>query len=321
MMDVIGMSAIARYFGVPGAKVFWTMDSPKFVWGPALYDVRLFDFSSLSSTVVPYNPQVTHQEFTVDNMNASCTLSYIQFINYLLHTQKVRLNDNDYNAIRQAYIDTGKSIRPSAALQSCLYDTSEYIAVHLRRTDKINSHGDLRHETSTHEYTVLTQRMLTYIESCITQGHTKFYVLSDDEAYKETFANEIRTIGKRLQTHVSILILNKEAVRKHVSTIHPHITYLDGYYDVFEWFCMSQCKAILQGIKYSTFSMSASMLRQVPLMNFTDYNVMNLLNAWMPCLHLFTHYVQPTQLQDVLHMMKIMWNPLHINAECFREAI
>jgi hypothetical protein len=44
-----------------------------------------------------------------------------------------------------------------------------------------------------------------------------------------------------------------------------------NYRSVLDMFCLSKCKEILQGVKYSTFSLLASLLGNLKLRNYSHY--------------------------------------------------
>lgn len=96
-----------------------------------------------------------------------------------------------------------------------------------------------------------------------------------------------------------------------------------GAYDVFEYFNLMACKRILQGIKYSTFSLSAALIAQKELVNFHSGDPGNsgdsgenrrwLLHLWKPCVDvriLNTRYRFATDL-EAMQQAAEPWRPLH----------
>lgn len=266
LCDLFGLVACGRLLGL-NVKTYWANEARNFAWGQALYDMTLFDFSELCEVVGGGNDSGCN----IINHNPSCTLSPVKLKIWLEEKGQDQIG---YDHIEYLYYKAASCLKPSKELRSCLCDTSDYIAIHLRRTDKIHCQGgDRRHETCIDEYSVIMKRLLAYVDELVKDGHNKFYILSDDAEYKLEFCELLSKRCDKIQT----LVMNEDALL----CAHP---YKEGLYAVYEWFCMTRCKMILQGIKYSTYSMSAAMVNNIPLVNFCGYEPEHLMHAWAPCL-------------------------------------
>lgn len=150
------------------------------------------------------------------------------------------------------------------------------IAIHLRRTDKLNNSGDMVHETNMREYEMIMSRMKAYIDQLVTTEPTAwFYVISDDAKYKETFVSEM------IAKYPSIVVTTTME-----TDLPDYVRRMDGAYSILEFYCLTRCRMILQGIKMSTFSTCAALISQAPLVSFMDYTKGWSLLAWKPCIKL-----------------------------------
>lgn len=142
------------------------------------------------------------------------------------------------------------------------------VGVHVRGTDKLVEPPEVDDtwwrlmapfETSFDRQRDLTQRCLRYIESELVQRRrrTAFYLAMDDDSHFDELATQIETAGgtvvNRDRTNVSIL----------------------G-----DFFALAYSDAVLQVTRYSTFSMAASMVGRVPLVNFGNSMLTNAENIW-----------------------------------------
>ena len=88
----------------------------------------------------------------------------------------------------------------------------------------------------------------------------KFFVCSEDQAA----CNEMNTYIRQLGKHVVEV--------DHTDLKHDEHALLD-------FFSLAQCQIIVQCTKYSTFSIAASLINMVPLINFYGFNN-NALSIW-----------------------------------------
>lgn len=158
------------------------------------------------------------------------------------------------------------------------FPTGGVIGVHVRGTDKLVELPQTEDnwwqqtapfETSFDRQRDLTQRCLRYIESELVQRRRRklFYLATDDDSNFGVLATQIEAAGgivvNRNRTNVSIL----------------------G-----DFFALAYSDAVLQVTRYSTFSMAASMVGRIPLVNFGNSLLTNGEHIWTDVLLLDMPY-------------------------------
>ena len=152
-------------------------------------------------------------------------------------------------------------------------DLQDTIGIHLRKSDKIGER-DPHHGTTLEEFHDIVYMMKEYVSEEILAGNKSFFICSEDQVWRREFENWIEeTGGQILHTHESDALRGKR-----------------GWGPILDFFCLSKCKKIIQGIGYSTFSMAASLIGGgVPLVNLHMKAVEKpefYLNWWAPLLNL-----------------------------------
>jgi hypothetical protein len=87
----------------------------------------------------------------------------------------------------------------------------------------------------------------------IHEPNSSFLIVSEDNNWKKEIENKISQFG------IQIIQLN-----------YINDTY-SNYNSVLDMFCLSKCKEIIQGVKYSTFSILASLLGNGKLRNYSHH--------------------------------------------------
>ncbi len=103
----------------------------------------------------------------------------------------------------------------------------------------------------------------------------RFYVCSEDACWR----NDMHAFIRRRAPDAELLSPDFSRVEDTSDNLHA----------VVDMFALSQCDCILQGIGYSTFSMVASMIRGIPIFNFSKrakFRPTYYVNWWKPLLHL-----------------------------------
>lgn len=180
LLDVVGFTVLCSFFGVDKY-----IDWAAFVKN-RLYDVKLLQLPCDIKT------KDTPADIVVHNENQSVSLSPI----HVFATLKRTFPDITFEEVVQRYISTAQSIKPSCILEPYVPDLRDHICIHLRRTDKLTNCGDMRHETNMLEYDAIMGRLMTYLNSLIDNGSSKFYVISDDPEYKQVFIEKLHDIAK-----------------------------------------------------------------------------------------------------------------------------
>jgi len=117
-----------------------------------------------------------------------------------------------------------------------------YVAVHLRRTDKLRGVCDTM--ISRDRLEELNQHTRAAIQKAVDIGYTSFYVASDDPESKHEFVEYIHSIG--------------------CSTIQPENIHelLESYYDI--WM-ISSSSLIIPSMRFSTFSLFPALFFDIPI--------------------------------------------------------
>jgi hypothetical protein len=208
-----------------------------------------------------------------------------------------------YDEVINAYINMASRIQPSPVISKYIPEGLEsHIGIHLRRTDKIVENPDASHEMTPVEYDVIITRLKLYVQEYISTQRpdetTYFYVLSDDEVYKDEFIQYLHTVGNDANRNIQVTTTSERDIPEHIRQTYA------GAYPVLEFFALQRCKMIIQCAKYSTFSMAAALISQKPLVNFTDAFPEWLLLVWKPCLNLIltssgTSYLHTLDIDEI----------------------
>ena len=184
-------------------------------------------------------------------------------------------NDYSLEYIVKIYIENAEKIKPSKYIENLIPKNMEKCyGIHLRRSDKIkkdkkflekkniNSHIFVN---SFDEYNSIIKKTKEYILNLINnEKEATFFICSEDIEYKEYFKKWINdNNGKIIDLNISENKNNKELLC------------------ILDLFCLSKCKSIIQGIKYSSFSIVASLIGKKKIINFFDKedNLINIFNS------------------------------------------
>lgn len=176
--------------------------------------------------------------------------------------------------ITKKYIETAELIKPCKYIDNLIpEDIQKCYGIHLRRSDKIRSENEFQEKKSTNrhiwynslsEYEKVIENIKCYILDIIKKDINRhFFICSEDIEYKNKFKEWIINNGGKL---IDIKIPSHEN-NDQISAIS-------------DLFCLSKCKLIIQGIKYSSFSMIASLIGNKKIINFHDNKNENLINLF-----------------------------------------
>lgn len=175
--------------------------------------------------------------------------------------------------LEEAFKTRAAYLRPCLDIQRLIPDEiAECTGVHLRKSDKIDAEDNEYHGTTSEDLCQIMTALKSEVSSLIARGKTCFFVCSEDMAWKREFEEWLVHAGG-----VSIRLGAADAA----------VSERSGFDAVLDFFALSQCERILQGIGYSTFSMAASLLHDVPLTNFGKKHSTQpsyFLNWWLPLL-------------------------------------
>jgi hypothetical protein len=121
--------------------------------------------------------------------------------------------------------------------------------------------GDMRHENSISEFKIIIKKLLDDVKNIIiSEEEPTFLIVSEDNNWKLDIQNIITYISKNNNKQIKIIDIN-----------YDNNDNYSNYNSVLDMFCLSKCKEILQGVKYSTFSILASLLGNNKIRNYSKY--------------------------------------------------
>ncbi|MFY7728938.1 MAG: hypothetical protein ACOVRN_05430 [Flavobacterium sp.] len=244
LLDTLGFYVICKYLNYQPHVEFNRLVE-KFEWGfgsTTEYDLKLFNFSDIIITNGVTCP------YFVRSVNPSSTLCPYKVYMFLLKF----IPGITFNEVSDCFVSDAKRIfKPSEVITSLIPDGIENAyGIHLRKTDKVIAvNGDLRHVATYAEFEIIIQRLLddvNYISA--NEPDSVFFITSEDDDW-------LAEMKQRMNVRL-------------IST--PHIDDRNAR-SVLHMFCLSKCKMILQGVKYSSFSMIASILGAGKLRNYSNH--------------------------------------------------
>ncbi len=270
LLDLIGFLVYCKH-AEHHPIVDWCSDlNEAHPWGSGVFDASLFDFGDLKLEIM--------KEDEINVVISKSTGASLSIPNVHALLEKENELTRTFEDLVEDYISTARKYIKPSKLISIPKDIELCIGIHLRRSDKIKNvgEGDPRHETNVTEYDEIIYHLKKHLELLVrysSENALYFFVCSEDEAYKKEFIGWLKSL---CQQH------HKEC---HIVT-PKHLTAIRGHAAVTDLFCLSRCRAIYQGIKYSTFSTVAAILGGKHLYNFGYHPPSSLLHLWKPCLTL-----------------------------------
>jgi hypothetical protein len=161
---------------------------------------------------------------------------------------KLKKNFNLKNISFEKINETYKSIFQNITTKLNYKEYNDYIGIHLRTGDKINNNLNIPWFMTQKQYDKLIDVLIYYI---INNKFEKFVIFGESNKDIDNFINRVKEI------HNDIIIINGS--KMHTGKNAP----------IQDLFSLSSTKKIVQGINYSTFSMSASLLGDKELINFS----------------------------------------------------
>lgn len=256
LLDLVGFSILCRYLNYKPHVQF--LNNGKQPWGTPAYDIQLFEFSD-DLVVLNSTSESISTAFYVNSYNPSsslCPYKVYQFINQFIP-------DTTFEQISNDFVTYSKQIiMPSQAILSKMpTDIDKAYGIHLRKSDKVSDTGDIRHENLTSEFNIIVNKLLEDITHIVlTDPEPIFLVVSEDDKWKQEICKIIVTMSEKNNKPVKILDVDYSNKNNYFN-----------YSSVIDMFCLSKCKEILQGVKYSSFSIVASLLGNNKIRNYAKY--------------------------------------------------
>jgi hypothetical protein len=198
-------------------------------------------------------------------------------------------NDLDLLMITNKWLRTLRGIKLNPHIVSLVPAAVKgSIGIHLRRSDKLRNDGMLSwNDMDLLHYDKMINSLMHRVFELVSMHNSgevlTFYICSEDLPFKSKFRTWLEGCAKAhgKSEQISIITIEKEDIPAQLLADYNNI------FDVVEWYALTQCRCIFQGINYSTFSMTASMWADIPLHNFTETCSENwLTHLWKPCLKL-----------------------------------
>jgi len=251
MLDLIGFYIICKYLNYEPCVRFNNKSIRHFAWGTDNYDMRLFDFKHI-------NFIKNSCDFYIESPNPSVSLCPYKVYEFL----KTIRPDIDFLEISNNYIKYAKEIiNPSIEIINNIpINAEKAYGIHLRKTDKIrpSSNG---HENTITEFDIILSKLLDNIVLIIdNEEEPVFLIVSEDKAWKEEITNKIKSIGLSKSKHVEFLTIDYTTQNNY-----------DNFSSILDMFALAKCKEIIQGVKYSSFSILASIIGNGKIRNFAKF--------------------------------------------------
>lgn len=253
ILDMLGFSVFCDYYGFQPV-VNWDSKPFHFFWGKNYYDLRLLKFDhSIQFTV-------NNKKFTdrIESPNPSSSLSPYKVFQYLKKTHP----DITFEEVAEKFVIKAKElVKASPLTERCIPKGIENAyGIHLRFSDKVKMEYNPRFEHNLRDFRMIRETILEDLDTII-QGDPDptFLVVSEDKAWKKEFLYALQGIGDKHKKSIKIL--------------EPDYINDDNYQgleSVVDMFSLSRCKLIFQGVKYSTFSILASLIGSNKLVNYSN---------------------------------------------------
>ena len=276
--DIVGSYIIAKYLGYKLNVLFNPVIGTKQAWGIThAYDIRLFDFDNKNITVFnnENNINCNYNYFIRLLQNGSSTSPYFiyKFLKKYIDITFEEIIDNYNNYAKEI-------IKPSKIIQDNIPENlNNTYGIHLRKTDQICKCDVYSGSSNTiNEFNIICNALFDDIYNIIlTEIEPLFLITSEDNEWKEYFKNELLTFAKNNNKIINFINLN-----------YDYSNIYDNYNAVLDLFCLSKCKKIFQGIKYSTFSVSAAIIGNTEIINYT--HKLECYNIWL--MHIYNPVIK-----------------------------
>lgn len=264
-LDLIGAFVLCKFLNYK-LNIFFYNDG-YWAWGNNNYDMRLFHFDEVE---IIFEQQ--EHPFYLHSVCPSSSLCPYKVYEFL----KQFLPQITFEQVSSAFEKYSKQIiSPSEIILSNIpKNIDNAYGIHLRKSDKVNDYCDIRHENTLSDFEIITNNLLEDLKIIMmNEENVHFLVVSEDNQWKEEFTNRILNFAHTNDKHITIVNIDYSRNDGNYS----------NYNSVLDMFCLSKCKEILQGVKYSTFSMLASILGNNKIRNyshFTDSYEKCLIHSW-----------------------------------------
>lgn len=271
LLDSIGVCVLCHFLNYYPAIDFNPETSDVFAWGKNTYDLRLCT-SLLFPTLERTNKHnIFYQVYSPNPSVSLCPYKVYSFLHNINPSITFEDVSAKYIEILHAYVV------PSFCITSTFPQGIENAyGIHLRKSDKISSTKN-GHECVLDEFNEITSRLIRDLKIIIdAEVEPAFFIVSEDKQW----AGEIEACLKEYSSQCdrSIRLLTTNYPRE-IDFIGNRM--VDGFESIADLFGLAKCKTIYQGVKYSTFSLVASMLGSGTLRNYARELDTSLTTDWV----------------------------------------
>lgn len=246
MMSIIGFCVLCEIINAIPIIKFNNIRS-LWVWGSNIYDPCNFIFD-----IKYYDVNKTYYR-TITN-HTSIVLSPLKLYKTIKH--KINMNYVDFS---NKYKIIANKIKPSTQIESYIPNLKDVYGIHLRRTDKVCLTPEYEHENTVDEFNCIINNLIDdLVELLKNNNNASLLIVGEDKKWN----NEFKEILK-CRHNVNINFIN---------ILYPENEINEGFNCILDMFCLSRCKQIYQGVKWSTFSSLAALIGNVDIINY--YNIL-----------------------------------------------
>jgi len=258
LLDLVGFYVICKYLNYTPI-IGLNHTNIVHQWGNTFYDPILFNFNNI---IIDINNDINYYYY-VSSIHTGLSLSPYKVYTFL----KNILPNITFKEVSDKYnLYSKEIIKPSDIILSKIpNDIKKAYGLHLRRSDKVKNVKmakiESNIENSTNEFNIIIEKLLDDVTSIIKNKNKPiFLIVSEEDEWKNEITDIINNIA--IKYNKKIKILKVDYTNEHN---------IENYSSILDMFCLSMCKQILQGVKYSSFSIISSMIGNNKLKNYTKY--------------------------------------------------
>jgi hypothetical protein len=285
---VIGTYVLCHYIGFYPNIIFNKEYQEFFEWGSNKYDIRLFE------PIEAFTKNIDGCDYYIHAPNPSSSLSPYKVYELINKHKQI-----SFYEVSQKYKEYAKKlIQPSSIIKINLpHILKNAYGIHLRKTDKIKSANcDIRHENKIDEFTIIIEHLLENIKEIIEkEENPTFLVVSEDDAWKKSMIDTIKEMSYK---------------NIHIVELDYYQNDYSNYNSVLDMFALSQCKTIIQGVKYSSYSILAALIGCQKVVNYSrvlESNSESLIYTWNSVIEINGEYIENPDIFS--YMTKTIQNP------------
>uniref|UniRef100_A0A6C0F9K4 Glycosyl transferase CAP10 domain-containing protein n=1 Tax=viral metagenome TaxID=1070528 RepID=A0A6C0F9K4_9ZZZZ len=265
LLTAISIITISKLTNTSYKIILNAYKNRNYKWGDSNYNIDLIDFKDLNiiDTInelklnIPKWTELGKTNKTINAYRQKFVNSNIIDVNGPIPLSPIGIYELfnrqiEYYKICETYLNIAKCIQPSNLIKDNIPDNiNECIGIHLRGTDKIINGQSTIWNSNVEEYNTQLNKTMKYIDHCI-ENNDKYFFISGDSKDK------ILDISKYINNKNGVIIN---------CVYDDDLTY---FREILDFFCLSKCKLIIQTIKASTYSLTASLIGNQKIINFSS---------------------------------------------------